>query len=338
MSRGQLPLAYRDQFVPIGLVRLSGPFPPARALPSRTPTITATPLPTLTPTITPTPGPSPTPTKPIVSYPDDPETIVLQVGWSDTDQPGLTWEEMNGTPYFTLYGDGRLIAGDRLFDWRQELRLGNATEAQIQDWLYNLTYEIEFFTLDDEYVHPDYSKFAIHTFVRYGKGARDYHRTTIRGFTRWLRDPLPAGPDVDRVRQTAEFVKRLEEHASQELEEAYYPDRYTVLSMEVNPYLPAPPAWEHSLDIVAVSDSAPLRWGDDYVHGPPGHLIVGSEMGLELSDAVSVDAKRDWPGLNLAAEYALGVRRFVVGIRKEVPGGSDFLPPTLHEEWYRDDG
>lgn len=334
---GQVPLVYRDLYVPLNVSRFEGPYPTARALPSYTPTRTQTPLPTLTPSITPTPGPSPTPTLPPVGHPDDPETIILQVGWSDTNQPGHTWEEMNGTPFFTLYGDGRLIGGHVLFNWRQRLYEGRVDEAQIQDWLRRLTYGIGFFRLEAEYEHPDYTKLDAHVYVRYGPGGADYGRVSIGGFTEWLSDEVPYQPDVEAVKQLAEFVKELETFSDANLVSEHYPEHYTVLSMEVNRYLPSPPEWENELDIIAISDSAPRRRGGGYVHGPPGHLVVDSEQGLELWDYVTNDARRDWPGLNQAAEYLAGGRRFVVGVRQEVPGESPFLPAALREEWYRKD-
>ncbi len=272
-----------------------------------------------------------------MAYPKDPEAVIIQVGWTDTDQPGHAWEEMNGTPFFTLFGDGRLIAGHALFDWEQPLYEGQVDEDRIQEWLRELTYDIQFFTLEDRYEHPDYTKFVTHVYVRYGRGARDFGRLSIAGFPRWLRDPLPDMDDAEQVRQAAEFVKHLEAFATRTLDTPFSPQRFTVLSMEVNPYLPSPPRWTHSLDIRAISDSAPRRYGGGYVHGPPGHLVMDTARGVEIRDIVAVDAQRDWPGLNLAAEYAYGGQRFVVGVRQEIPGESFFLPDEVRAEWYRED-
>ncbi len=274
----------------------------------------------------------------MVAHPTDPATIILQIGWSDTEQPGACWAEMDGTPFFTVYGDGRLIAGQRLFDWEHSLFEGRIDEDQLQEWLRTLTYDLRFFTLDERYEHPDQLSFAVHTYVRFGTGPRDYHRVSVAGLPRWLVDPLPSVDDAQRVRELALYVKSLERFATTVLNRPYEPTEYTVLSHEIRGILAAPPVWRHSLDIVAISDRAPLRPEAGNVHGPPGHQRIDAGLGAELQAIVAADARRYWPGLNLAAEYVARNRRFVVGVRPEVPGNSPFLPDRLRDTWYRVDG
>ncbi len=337
---------YSDRFLPALLRDMGLPFPPVRALPSFTPSPSHTPgpsptrPPSRTPTASITPGPSPTPTRPggVVAHPTDPATIILQIGWSDTGQPGAAWEEMNGTPFLSLYGDGRLIAGHRLFDWEHSLFEGRVEEDQIQEWLRTLTYDLRFFTLEERYEHPDQLGFAVHVYVRFGSAPRDFRRVSLTGFPRWLVDPLPAIADAERVRELASLVKSLESFTSGSLNAVYEPAEYTVLSHETRGLLATAPTWNHPLDIVAISDRAPLRPEGGNVHGPPGHQRVDAALGTELQTIVASDARRYWPALNLAAEYAARRRRFVVGVRPEVPGGSPFLPDPLRETWYRVDG
>jgi len=73
-------------------------------------------------------------------------------------------------------------------------------------------------------------------------------------------------------------------------------------------------------------------------HGPPGHREVDAAVGAEARAVTVADAKRDYPGFNVAARYRVGSRYFVVGARPEVPGGTLCLPRRLHEQWYRRDG
>lgn len=337
---------YSDLFVPALWSDFRLPFPAVETMPApsrtATPTATrtATRLPTRTPTASHTPGPSPTPTRRggFVAHPTDPATIILQVGWSDSEQPGAAWEEMNGTPFFTLYGDGELIAGPRLFDWEHKLLAGRVDEEQIQAWLQHLTYEVGFFRLAERYEHPNQATFAVHVYVRFGDRPRDFGRVSLAGYPLWLQEPLPPGEQAEQAGALARFVQRLEAFAASTLRNSYEPASYTVISHEIYGLLAAPPTWSHPLDIVAISDRAPLRPIGGNVRGPPGHQIVDASLGRELQAIVTADARRYWPGLNLAAEYVARRRRFVVGIRPEVPGESPFLPDSLREVWYRRDG
>lgn len=337
------PTYASDRFIPLAMSGFAAPFP---TLPTALPATATRPLPTAPPSTTPvptgttTPGPSPTPTLPggPVEHPTSPDTIILQLGWSDTDQQGAAWEEMNGTPFFTVYGDGRAIGGPALFDWRQPLFEGFANEDEIQGWLRPLTYQAQFYTLKHRYDAPGLRTFAVHLYVRYGDGRDDYHRVSLGGFTRWLGADTEPGSEAERVRLLAQLVKDMERFSRERLATPFVPEEHTVLAHEVNRILPVAPAWRHSLDIAAISDRAPLDPEGGNVHGPPGHQRLAGDAGRAVREVVAPDARRDFPGYNEAAEYSFRGRRFVVGARQEVPGGSPFLPDSLRRVFYRVDG
>ncbi len=337
------PAYASDRFIPLAMSGFSAPFPTLPTAPAPSPT---RPPPTVPPTATPTatrtitPGPSPTPTQAggPVEHPTDPDTIILQLGWSDTDQQGAAWEEMNGTPFFTVYGDGHAVGGTALFDWRQQLFEGSASEDEIQAWLRPLTYQAQFYTLKYRYDAPGLRTFAVHLYVRYGDGKEDYHRVSLGGFTRWLSTSVEPGSEEERVQMVAQLAKDMERFARERLRTPFEPAEYTVLAHEVNRILPAAPAWSYGLDIAAISDRAPLDPEGGNVHGPPGHERVGADVGRAVQAIVVPDAQRDFPGYNGATEYSYRGRRFVVGARQEVPGGSPFLPDSLRRVYYRADG
>jgi len=322
-----VPLVMRGAHLPaLPAPATAEPTPRESATPSATPYID--PLPP-----TPTPGPTRDPRR--ATYPDDADAVVLQIGRTSTDQPGEAWEELNGTPYFTLYGDGRVVASQRLLGWDQKLYETRVDDEQMQRWLVPLNYDYRIFVMKDEYRHPDLPRFDAHVYMRFGEDEAAFKRVTIGGYPRWTRDPLPDVEDAELVRAVAEWMAALETFTTA-LDEPYAPDEYTVLSMEVRP-IGSPVPWSLPIDIAAISDRAPLRTGAGYVHGPPGHLTVDAAAGAPAREQTVVDAARDFPGYNQAAEYSARRRVFAVGVRPEVPGGSLFLPQRLHERLYRKD-
>ncbi len=137
--------------VPTATLDPSVPTNTSRA-PTRTPRPTNTPLPTDTP------GPSPTATLSggQVDHPTGSEAIVLQIGWRDEFSGYFSdvWEEMNGTPWITVYGDGRVIASKGLPNREQDLLVGQMDEYTVQRWLRALAYDAQFFSLGDDVSLP----------------------------------------------------------------------------------------------------------------------------------------------------------------------------------------
>jgi len=329
-DRLYLALVLRDGPGPGGFA----PPPTAAVTPGPSPTASATPEPSATPTATPTPAPTIDARR--VVYPTEPGTIVLQVGQSETEQDGPAWEEMNGTPYLTVYGDGRVLASPRLHAAVDVLHEVRVDDARIQSWLVPITYDVQLFTLAERYDHPDSDHFAAHVYVRYGPDEGQSKRVSIGGLRRWLDDPLPDVPDAARVRLLAERLVALGAFTTG-LDAPYAPEQYTVIAHEINGTGTAP-RWPLGLDVLAISNAAPLRPSDGNPHGPPGHRVVDATVGAEVRATTVADARRDFPGFNFAARYRVGSRYVVVGARPEVPGGSLFLPRRLHEQWYRRDG
>ncbi len=273
-------------------------------------------------------------------FPKDPSTIVLQLGRSETSQGGEAWEEMNGTPYLPLYGDGRVIAGRYLFGFDQTLFETRLDEAAVQELLKPLHYGIDVFDLGSIYRHPDNSQFIGHLFLRYGSGEDDWKRMSVTGMSRWLRDTDPPDDieDGERVQQLVRWMYGLEDSLTIALDQPFAVEQYTIIAHEVLPNGDAP-AWPLALDVKAISDSAPLRTADGNVHGPPGHRFVGADEGAAVREVTVRDATTHHAGLNMAAAYsAPGTRNhIVVGARPEVPGGSRFLTDRVYDRWYRDD-
>lgn len=333
-ARAQPPGSIADRLY-LALVMRDGPGPGGFAPP---PTSAATPgpSPTASATATATATPAPTADTRRVVYPAEPGTIVLQVGQSDTEQDGPAWEEMNGTPYLTVYGDGRVLAARRLHAAIETLHEARVDDARIQSWLVPITYDVQLFTLAERYDHPETDHFAAHVYVRYGPDEAQAKRVSVGGLRRWLDDPLPDVPDAARVRLLAERLVALGEYTAG-LDAPYAPEQFTIIAHEVNG-TGAAPRWPLGLDVLAISNAAPLRPSDGNPHGPPGHLVVDAAVGAEARTTTVADARRDFPGFNFAARYRVGSRYVVVGARPEVPGGSLFLPRRLHEQWYRRDG
>ena len=320
-------------YLPMLGKNLLRPWSRPKALPS------ATPMPT---TDLPTPEVTAEPTRDTrrAAWPRDAATIVLQLGRSETSQPGEAWEEMNGTPYLTLYGDGRLIAGRYLLGFDQSLYETQLDEAQMNALLVPLHFDVDVFTLRSLNSHPRNSQFVGHLYMRFGSGDLDFKRTRVTGIIRWQRDDAPPEgvPDAERVKALVDWMFGLEESLTEALESPYEVERYTIIAHEVLPSGSAP-AWPLGLDVKAISDSAPLRTADGHVHGPPGHRFVDAAEGAPVREATVREAKAHHPGQNSAAAYTTrGTRNHVVvGARPEVPGGSLFLPERVHDRWYRDD-
>ncbi len=339
--------AYTDLYMPLamsGSEMLSGqgepPFVPTLVPP--TVTSTSTPLPTATNTLPPTDGPTategplPTPTLPgaPVTYPTDPDTIVMQIGWTATDQIGEVWEEMNGTPWFTLYGDGRLIAGHTLFDRKQELFDGQVDDYRIQLWLRHLTYDVGFFTLKRVYAHPRSTKPILHFYVNTRGG---YRRVSLQGFRRWETHEAPDEPDRANVVMLAQFARSLEEYVADRLENPYSPTWYTILAQKVNPkMLDTAPRWQGKVNVAAIAAAAPTA-ASNYVDKVVGHKFVKADLGKEVQDYVVPFADEMFPFSNRAGYFSAGGRHHSVGARQEVPGGSQFLPDQDRSFWYRSD-
>ncbi len=334
--------AYSDLYFPQLLDRHEGQYPDApTAVP---PTETSVPtVPTAAPTGTNTAGPSPTQSPPPtptlpgaeVRYPTTPGTIVMQIGWTETDQPGEVWEEMNGTPYFTLYGDGRLVAGRKLLDRRHDLFDGHVDEYVIQSWLRRLTYDIKFFHMREEYEHHRGSKPVMHVYVC-TTGGENWVR--LRGFINWEEYEEPDEPDRFRVNMLTEFVRDIEEYSAGHLEEPYVAEWYTVLAQRTNPQmLPGKlPRWSGSVNVHAVAAAAPTA-ASNYVDKVVGHKFVSGDVGKQIDDFVTPISEAQWMFYNLAAEFSAGGRSHAAGARREVAGGSVFLPEEKRDFWYRSD-
>lgn len=318
----RLPLAIR------------GPQAPYRTVP------TSSVPPTAGPTATPRP---PTPTATVTAdprqavYPADGATIVLQIGRTDAEEQGIAWEEMSGTPYFTLYGDGRVIAFRRLFSYDQTLYETRVDAAQIQRWLVPLQFDIKLVDLpNSRYNHPDESRFAAHTYMRFGTGENDFKRVAVGGLNNWLEGDLPSDPDAARVRLLASFVAGLEPF-TKALDAPYAAAEFTIISHEIAGT--GAPAWPLRLAIKKISDAAPLRTGEGYVHGPPGHLIAPAATAQPVRDLTVKDARERFPAHAFVATYKASgsPNMFAVGARPEVPGGSPWLPERTYDKWYRKD-
>ncbi len=324
-----------DQHVSLPLVLDShrGSFPTSGP-PRDTPWPSRTPRPTA---VTPTAGPSPTPTLAgeWLEHPTG-ETIVFQVGWTWTEQIGSVWQQMEGTPWMTVYGNGRVIAGHELFDRRQQLFEGQVTAHQVQVWLRYLAYDIGFFGLAAEYDHPESTKPSVHAYVLLNDG---YKRVTVRGWDRWVDEYPPNIPDAYQVKKLCDWLVELQETNRAEFTVPYEPEWYTILAQEVRPgpMLPDPPEWTSTaITITAIADAAPLAKPSP-IDRLVGHMPVDRTLGKTVWDLVVPVADAYFPFYKRAAEFMSQSRPIAVGVRQEVPGGSDFLPEWIAEGWYRVD-
>jgi hypothetical protein len=307
-----------------------------------TPTLrppTRTPRPTNTPLPTDTPGPSPTPTLggEDIPHSSDPYAIVLQLGWTDMFSGQFTdvWEQMNGTPWVTVYGDGRIIASKGLPNREQDLLVGHVDEYYLQLWLRTLAYDVSFFDLpQDSYVHPSNPKGHLRVFAEVDAG---YKRLDIAGMSSFERRPPPEGPNMPilRLQGVISFARTLERWVNDNLSEPYAAEGYTLIAQEEKyqkPSFPLP-RWTHKLNIKTIADREPTPKGNS-PDKPPGHETLDKATGEEVRAIIIPEADKVWISENRAAMFAYGGRNYVVGARQEVPGGSQFLPDDFRAKWH----
>jgi hypothetical protein len=273
-----------------------------------------------------------------VSYPEG-QTVVLQIGITETDQPGGVWEEMHGTPWFTLYGDGTVIASTVLPDPAQTLYVGHVDDEQIQVWLRELVYGSLIYSMPSdgqELVHPgSLGKPVLGIYIN-TTGGRD-KLVEIPGFMHWDRRPPTQHPYLSSVVRMVGFARHLEEWGRANLTEPYRPEEYTLIVQHQNPnLLPEAPPWP-SIALRALAEAAPTA-ASNYVDHVPAHKFVGAVFGRELLAIVLPEAESTWGIYNRAAEFDEGGRHYAVGIRQEIPGDSLFLPGVKRTNWYRRDG
>jgi len=339
-----------DIYLPICMRSFAGPFPdpptvaPATQEPdTATPTEAVGPTEPPSPTPLPSPTPSPTPLGPPIAHAED-DTIILQIGRTSTGGPGAVWEEMNGTPWFTLYGDGRVIAGRKMNDVTKPLFEGHVDEETIQGWLGELVYGVGFLELQEDYVHGFEAKPEVHIYL---DTEADKHRVSLRGFPYFERRGAPDYPeDEASLKRLTSFVRTLEASLQAELGDVvaqpFEPECFTVLAQDNrhSPILPDPPKWEHSLSIMPIARAAPTA-ASNYVDRVVGHKFVDGELGASVQAYIVPIAEYWFPLENRAAEFVVGARHHTAGARKEVPGGSLFLPNNVNDGrgwfWYRRD-
>lgn len=334
---------YRDLYLPVALVGFEGIHEPVSTArpPTETPTQAhETPVPTDTdaPTAAPTEtsGPPPTPTLPWteVEHSTSADSIIMQIGWTETDQPGEVWEEMNGTPWLTLYGDGRLIAGHKLLGIDRKLYDEHVDEYHIQLWLRKLAHEILFFHMPGKYEHPRGAKPVMHVYVNTHGGE---NLVQFRGYENYERFPVPEEPDHLRIEMLTELLRDIEAYTTETMRQRYDAEWYTILAQRTHPQmLPNPPRWRHRLNVYAIATAAPTA-ASNYVDKVVGHKFVKADLGKEVFDYVVPVAQEWWPYFNPAAEFNANARSHAVGARQEVPGGSIFLPAEKRSFWYRSD-
>jgi hypothetical protein len=331
-------------FLPVGVNRFAGPFEPARtAMPpsativpeaTRTPTDLppGTPVPPGTPSATLGAGPTPTPTLPgtAVEYDTDAKTIVLQIGVTDTDEQGAVWEEMNGTPMVTIYGDGRVIGAHMLHpNLDQNLFEGRVSDYTLQLWLRALVHEVGFYTMKDDYQHSQGSKPEVHVWLN-TKAADKGKRVSLRGFYTFERRGARDYPaDEAKIKALVEVVRSIEAAVQGTGDGGatvpYTPECFTILAQKTQGFLSNPPTWEGDVNPVAIAMAAPTA-ASNYIDKVVGHKFVDTATGLEVQRLV-VPAAMEWfPIFKRAAEFDAGGRPHGVGARREVPGGSMFLP------------
>ena len=317
--------------------------PPTTAPPTTAPT-TAEPG-TAEPTATGGPTPAPTAAGEAVRFPRNPDAIILQIGRTDTAQTTQVFEEMNGTPWFTLYGDGRVIAGRELFDNLQPLYVGTVDEDTLQRWLQRLTHDVGFHGLGTDYHHPRAATPEVHVFLFTNAGAK---RVSLRSFKQFEQLGVPETvPEAERVQALVAFVRALEAEltagAAPPSATPFAPDCYTVLAQQMygfehltSQFKP----WSHSLNVRTVAQAAPTA-ASNYIGRVVGHRFVNGELGREIQAVVEPQWLHWFPLESRGAPFSIGGRPYVVGARQEVPGGSRFLPnegfDTRGSFWYRRD-
>jgi hypothetical protein len=307
--------------------RPGGPRPTDGPTPSRTPVASSTPV------------PSATPAGGYVAYPNGADDVVMQLGITETDQPSGVWEEMHGTPWFTLYGDGTVIASTVLPDPAQTLYVGHVDDDQIQVWLRELVYGSLVYSMPNdgqELVHPgSLGKPVLGIYVNTTGGREKL--VEIPGFMHWERRPPTDHPYLAAVVRMVGFMRHLEEWGGANLTELYEPEEYTLIVQHQNPnLLPDAPPWP-SIALRALAAAAPTA-ASNYVDHVPAHKFVGATFGRELRAIVLPEAETTWGIYNRAAEFDEGGRHYAVGIRQEIPGNSMFLSSVKRTNWYRRDG
>jgi hypothetical protein len=338
-ARAQTP-ADHPVYLPGALKAAS--FPHVRSV-TATATDLATPVPTSTgPTPTRTPPPTDTPTpRPTtigghVGHAEGQE-IVLQVGFTDTDEAGEVWEEMNGTPWFTLYGDGRVIAQHELGDLEKKLYEGQVDEDMIQAWLQEMVYGAHIYEIPDDanLYHPaGIGKPILYVYVATtgGGGAR----MTIPGYRDWERHPVTDHPYNDPIQRALTMVEDMQTWAKEQATAPYESDSYTLIVQWAHPErLPNAPSWDGP-PVRHIAEAAPTAQSN-YVDHVPGHKFVSGDDGRELEALVRPAWLQSWGIYNLAAEFTIGGRNYDIGLRQEVPGGSPFLSDVRRRDWYRRD-
>jgi hypothetical protein len=295
----------------------------------------ATPTATETATRVPRPTRTPTPTPESIEYPTDDGAIILQIGWTYTEAVGQVWQEMEGTPWLTLYGDGRLIAGHELLDRAQPLYDGRLADHDVKRWMNDLAYRVTFFSLNEAYDHPESTKPSLHVYARVTAGS---WRVTLRGWDEWTSGSTPSIPGGGDAARLVRYVQGLEDEASTLPPAPYVAESTTVLAQQLRPSLvPGSPPWPVAgVDVAAIADSAPLAKPSP-IDRLVGHLFVDEASGAAVRAAVLPVAERNFPFEYRAAEFLASGRPIAVGARQEVPGGSLFLPPNIREGWYRAD-
>jgi hypothetical protein len=317
-------------YVPQLLDAFAGPYPTA---PVPTMDIRQTATPTLTPV--PRPTRTPTPTTAPIDYPRSKHTIIMQIGWTYTETVGSVWQEMEGTAWLTLYGDGRLVAGHELLDRAQDLYVTQLPEQEVWDWMNTLAYQVTFFSLASAYDHPDATKPSLHVYCKISAGS---WRVTLRGWEKWTGPHPPNTPGAGDAMRLVQYVQEREAYVKSQLQTPYEADSYTILAQQLRPSLiPDAPAWPYaSLDVTAIADAAPLAKPSP-IDRLVGHMFVDSQMGKEVRDLIVPVADGYFPFEYRAAEFKAGGRPIAVGARQEVEGGSLFLPPNIWDGWYRKD-
>jgi hypothetical protein len=242
---------------------------------------------------------------------------------------------MEGTPWLTLYGDGRLIAGHAVLDRAQPLYDGRLSEQELRSWMNDLAYRVTFFSLAASYDHPDTTKPSLHVYANISAGS---WRVTLRGWQEWASGNTPSIPGAGDAARLVRFVQDLEKVVSQRQGPPYSPEKWTILAQDLRPPLvPDSPVWPLSgLDVAAIADSAPLAKPSP-VDRLVGHLFVDAVTGGQVGAVVQPVADRNFLFDYRAAEFRTSGRSIAVGARQEVPGGSRFLPPGIRDGWYRVD-
>jgi hypothetical protein len=330
-------------YLPASLKRAGFPrvSPPTTVAPSNTPFSTVAPTstgptPTRTPENTITPTPRPTTGGGHVGHPDGSE-IIFQIGYTESDEISETWEEMNGTPYFTLYGDGRVIIQQAIPDAEKDLFEGRVDEETVQTWLQEMVYGVRIYNIADDadLGHPgSLGKPVLHVYVNTTGGGGK--RMRIPGFIHWRQREVREHPFNASIQRLMGLMRELDTWAETEATVPFEPESYTLIVQWAWPeLLTTAPPWEGP-SVRHIAFAAPTAQSN-YENHVPGHKTLDSEQGPEYEALVRPEWERSWVIYNVAAEFKLGSEYFDIGVRREVPGGSMFLPDVTRRDWYRRD-